>query len=93
MDFKIEISCKKCDCSCELRPTDFKERVSMECPNCGQAFPAEVYKHLKTGVIELGQVSEHICTNPEDTLHITDIFTVRIKSYNALSNLFGNNSH
>ena len=38
MDFKIELTCHKCKCSCELRPTDFSERESMECPIAGRFF-------------------------------------------------------
>ena len=46
MDFKIELVCNKCKCAFELRPTDFRERTSMECPNCGQTFPSGIYSKL-----------------------------------------------
>lgn len=87
MDFKIEILCQKCKCSCELRPVDFKDRVAMECPNCGQAFPADAYNHLKAGVIELGKVREYIYEDEENP-YFENLFMVRVKSYGNLHNLF-----
>ena len=87
VDFKIDIFCNKCKCSYELRPTEFKDRAAMECPNCGQAFPAEVYKHLKIGVTELGMISESICAEPESAFFSEELFTVRVKGYGALHNL------
>lgn len=87
MDFKIVIMCEKCKCSFELRPEEFKARSSMECPNCGQAFPANAYNHLKAGVIELGKVQESVREN-EDDPYSEDLFMVRVKSYGTLHNFF-----
>lgn len=87
MDFKIEISCQKCKCSFELCPTDFKDRATMECPNCGQAFPAKAYSHLKSGVVELGKVQEYVCENEENP-YSENLFLARVKSYGTLHSLF-----
>lgn len=87
MDFKVEISCEKCECSFELRPVDFKQRCSMECPNCGQAFPADIYEELKTGVIALGNVPEYI--GEDSDFNSANLFKVRVKSFGILHKLFG----
>ena len=88
MDFKVLISCEKCKCSFELRPEAFKNRTSMECPNCGQAFPVDVYEQLKAGVIALGNVPECIETDT-GTAPNGSLFTVRVKSYGMMHDLFG----
>ena len=82
MDFKIELTCHKCRCSCELRPTDFSERESMECPNCGQALPADIYAKLKSGIVLLGEVPEKITENDANPFAET-LFTAQVKSYGA----------
>lgn len=87
MDFKICLNCARCECSFELRPQDFKARSSMECPNCGQAFPPDVYKDLKSGVAALGKVPEYVNENSENPFS-ENLFTVQVKSYGALHNLF-----
>lgn len=87
MDFKVKVSCEKCECSFELRPDSFKSRPSMECPNCGQAFPADVYEDLKAGVTALGNVPEFI-GDGENSLD-QGRFSVCIKSYGVMNNLFG----
>lgn len=79
MDFKISIECKKCLCSFELRPQDFKDRPSMECPNCGQAFPSEPYQRIKTGVCALGAVEECICEDSNNPFSY--LFNVQVKSF------------
>ena len=89
MDFKIELLCSKCKCSCELRPEEFKARTSMECPNCGQAHPAEVYNDLIAGVEALGRVPERISENATNPFS-EDLFTVRVKSFGTLHNLLDN---
>lgn len=82
MDFKIKIKCKKCLCSFELRPVDFKQREFEECPNCGQRLPDDVYQNLKTGVITLGSVPETI---PEDSdfFSTNKQFELTVQSYNC----------
>ena len=89
MDFKIELLCSKCKCFCELRPEEFKARASMECPNCGQALPADVYNDLKAGVEALGRVPERISENATNPFS-EDLFTVRVKSFGTLHNLLDN---
>ena len=89
MDFKIELLGSKCKCSCELRPEEFKARTSMECPNCGQALPADVYNDLKAGVEALGRVPERISENATNPFS-EDLFTVRVKSFGTLHNLLDN---
>ena len=89
MDFKIELLCSKCKCSCELRPEEFKARTSMECPNCGQALPADVYNDLKAGVEALGRAPERISENATNPFS-EDLFTVRVKSFGTLHNLLDN---
>ena len=86
MDFKIEILCEKCKCSCELRPEAFKERTSMECPNCGQIVPAEVYSHLKTGMIELGKVPQYVLEDAECPFS-ENLFMVRVRSFDKSETL------
>lgn len=88
MDFKVVISCEKCQCSFELRPEDFKDRLSMECPNCCQAFPVEIYKQLRTGIVALGNVPEYISDDGND-LGEEQLFTVRVKSFGIMNNMFG----
>lgn len=87
MDFKIAITCNVCKCGFELRPEHFKLRDSLECPNCGQVFPAEFYENLKTGVVALGEIPESTGTDSE-ILHNTG-FSIRVKSYNELLSMMG----
>ena len=88
MDFKIELVCNKCKCAFELRPTDFRERTSMECPNCGQTFPSGIYSKLKSGIVLLGEIPEVIKDDEEYPLADT-LFTAHVKSFDALHDLFG----
>ena len=89
MDFKIELLCSKCKCSCELRPEELKARTSMECPNCGQALPADVYNDLKAGVEALaGRPGTHQRECHKSIFR--DLFTVRVKSFGTLHNLLDN---
>ena len=60
MNFFISILCKKCLCQFQLCPDNFKERDSMECPNCGQPFPDDAFKKLKTGITMLGEIPESL---------------------------------
>lgn len=92
MDFKIEINCLKCRCSFELRPHDFKNRPSMECPNCGQAFPATLYEKIKTGVEALGSVPEYIDEDSENPF-AENLFIVQIKGFGALHSLSGSSNN
>lgn len=92
MDFKIEIQCAVCKCSFELRPQDFKDRASMECPNCGQAFPADAFDDLKTGMSALGRVQEFVGEN-ENPFSDPSGFTVRIKSFGNLHDIFDRESN
>lgn len=87
MDFKIEVSCAKCKCLFELRPQDFKNRPSMECPNCGQAFPIAVYEKIKIGVESLGAVPEFVDENSENP-YSENLFTVRIKGFGNLHDFY-----
>mgnify|MGYP000224832783 FL=1 len=80
MDFKIELVCNKCKCAFELRPTDFRERTSMECPNCGQTFPSGIYSKLKSGIVLLGEVPKTITENDANPFAET-LFTAQVKSY------------
>lgn len=89
MDFKIVIECAKCECSFELRPQEFKARDSLECPNCGQAIPDAVYKDLKTGILTLGKIPEWVEEN-SDGLLSQRMFTMRIKGFGALHNIYEN---
>lgn len=90
MDFKIELLCSKCKCSCELRPEEFKARTSMECPNCGSgAFRRMFTTNLKAGVEALGRVPERISENATNPFS-EDLFTVRVKSFGTLHNLLDN---
>ena len=92
MDFKIEIMCEKCKCSCELRPEEFKERESMECPNCGRALPADVYSNLKTGVMALGKVPEYISEDAENPFS-ESLFMLHIKSFGTLHDFLDNDKN
>lgn len=56
MRFKVAITCRRCDCTFELSPTNFKSRDACECPNCGQEIPAEIYADIKSGALSLGRV-------------------------------------
>lgn len=58
MDFKVKILCDDCKCSFELRPHDFKQRENIECPNCGNKLPDDVFSNLKIGITALGAVPE-----------------------------------
>lgn len=88
MDFKVKVLCEKCECSFELRPDYFKNRPSMECPNCGQAFPADIYEYLKTGVTALRNVPEFI-GDGENSLDQSNRFSVCIKNHGIMHNLLG----
>ena len=96
MDFKIELVCNKCKCAFELRPTDFRERTSMECPNCGQTFPSGIYSKLKSGIysklksgiVLLGEIPE-VIKEDEDYPLADTLFTAHVKSFDALHDLFG----
>ena len=89
MDFKILVSCEKCNCSFELRPEFLKDRPSAECPNCGLAFPDDVYEQLKVGVAALGSVPE--CVQKDAGAADKErLFTVRVKSYGVMHDLLDN---
>lgn len=82
MVFKIEIMCHRCSCAFELRPVEFKNRTSAECPNCGQTFPADVYASLKLGISALGSVPE----TTDDCANLFDKrgFSLRVKEFNSI---------
>ena len=86
MDFKVVIECAKCECSLELRPKEFKNRDSLECPNCGQAIPDAVYEDLKSGILTLGKVPEWVEEDSE-SLSPQRMFTIRIKGFGTLHNI------
>lgn len=89
MDFKIEIMCHRCSCTFELRPVEFKDRASAECPNCGQEFPQSIYAALKAGVTALGDIPENVDETAGNPLSET-LFTARVKSFGTLHNLYDN---
>lgn len=68
MDFKVEITCFRCHCSFELRPSD-KMALSdtIYCQNCGQEIPEDIATHLKVGLSELGLIP-YITDDSEDLL-------------------------
>lgn len=70
MDFKLKIKCEDCGCTFELRSTQFKLRDTLECPNCGNMLPDDVFQNLKTGIIALNNVPDHteipVDANPFD---------------------------
>ena len=70
MKFKINITCRKCDCSFELSPNNFLLRDSLTCPNCGQPFPQAEYDSLKQGISVLGSLPNYVTDQPnaEDDL-------------------------
>lgn len=92
MDFKVKIECCNCKCVFELRPHDFKVRESLECPNCGQAFPANHYEDLKSGVSTLGRIPEHI-SEDDNNPYTENLFTVQVKSYGILHSLYGDSDN
>lgn len=53
MDFKVCIKCNCCRCSFELLGPYIKEHQKLECPNCKQSFPQELFEKLKVGMINL----------------------------------------
>lgn len=83
MDFKIEIKCGKCNCRFELRHQNFKQRDSMECPNCGQPFPQDHYQNLKIGVVSLGNIPELLPENADPFLDWQ--FKLAVKECDILS--------
>lgn len=82
MDFKIELLCSNCRCKHELRPEKFKSRNSLECPNCGQVLPNEIYEDLKIGVTALGRV-------PSGVWDSDALFQLSVKSYSPACEVFG----
>ena len=87
MDFKISVKCGKCSCKFELRPQDFKERDAIECPNCGQAFPDDVYSDLKAGIKYLGRVPDTI----DDRGIENFAFKLDVCEYSIVTDLFHTN--
>ena len=83
MDFKVEIKCAVCCCKFELRPGDFKSREALECPNCGQPFPGDVYRDLKSGVLSLGSVPETLPPGETDLL-VKKAFSLQVKQYSLV---------
>lgn len=90
MDFKIVITCEKCKCSFELRPSMFADKKSLLCANCGQELEQEVFSHLKTGLIELSKVPDVI---PENSDPLTfdpqkrPRFSIHVKEFSDVFNL------
>lgn len=84
MDFKIDIWCNKCKCHFEFRPDNFKSRTTVECPNCGQLFPEDVYANLKTGIIALGSVPEATYDENPFASSKDEGFKLKVKSYDLL---------
>lgn len=84
MDFKVQIHCRKCSCSFELRPKDFREKEHLECPNCGKQFPDEVFSHLKKGIQELDLVPEEVPYPPNGVYTgLKEIdFNLSVKEFN-----------
>lgn len=83
MDFFVSIKCKKCLCAFELRPENFKQRDSMECPNCGQPFPADAYEKLKIGITTLGEIPWSL-PESSDFLNGDAQFTIKMREYNLV---------
>jgi hypothetical protein len=52
----------------------------MECPNCGQVLPADIYAKLKSGIVLLGEVPKTITENDANPFAET-LFTAQVKSY------------
>lgn len=72
----------------------------MECPNCGQAFPADEYQDLKSGVTSLGRVPESVRDDDPETEDTVDLlfsrrrgFSMRVKSFGALHDLYDRESN
>lgn len=83
MDFKIKISCHKCNCNFELRPTE-SAITEITCPNCASKVPDEIASHILTGLHELGAVPEKYSEDENPFLPDTG-FSFSVKSYS----LFG----
>lgn len=60
MQLKISIKCEGCSCKFELQAPQFRDRTSLECPNCGREFPKDIFSCLKTGIIALSSVPETV---------------------------------
>ena len=60
MQLKISIKCERCSCKFEHQAPQFRDRTSLECPNCGREFPKDIFFRLKDGIIALSNVPETI---------------------------------
>lgn len=60
MDFKVTIKCNRCSCSFELQGSHIKECQKLECPNCRQQVPKEIFEKLKAGIVNLEEVPDSI---------------------------------
>lgn len=56
MKIKIDITCQNCNCKFEIDSQNYVERETICCPNCGQQFPDEPFKHLQAGMKEFSLV-------------------------------------
>ena len=83
MDFKIKITCHKCNCDFELRPVE-SSCNEVICPNCSTKVPKEIASHLLNGLRELGSVPETYPEN-EGLLSPNAMFTFQVKSYSLFN--------
>ena len=60
MQLKISIECGGCSCKFELKSPQFRDRTSLECPNCGKEFPKDIFSRLRDGIVALADVPETI---------------------------------
>ncbi|NLT94834.1 MAG: hypothetical protein GXW85_04760 [Clostridia bacterium] len=63
MEFKVCIKCNICHCSFELLGSYIKEHQKLECPNCKQPFPQDLFEKLKVGMTNLYEVPEETVEN------------------------------
>lgn len=79
MDFKIKITCHKCNCDFELRPVE-SSCNEVVCPNCSTKVPDEIASHLLNGLRELGSVPESYSEDENPFLPQSG-FSFEVKSY------------
>lgn len=79
MDFKIKISCHKCQCNFELRPETFSCKEII-CPNCSAKVADEYATHIINGIRELSAVPESYPNNDGSFFKETG-FSFKVQDY------------
>lgn len=62
---KVKFTCCNCNENFNVDATNFKNKVSIVCPNCGTEFPKDNFKDLKDSVLKIQQIKDSLYNKNE----------------------------